>query len=195
MNDDWRSYVLPAMGYLAVVALMLGLIAGVVGYLNRDTPQAPVIAPVAPEVRSVPKVDIKPPSVSVYAAPAKAKLAKAGAIPADVAARPSASVIAASRVAASERPTTVTTVIDAETGKSETYVAPAPLPWIAVENRGSVSIDYGYKRPRIGYVSAPVVRLSVRQDVLQFKGLHVGVTASAYSDGDYFVGAGISYRW
>mgnify|MGYP003394236139 CR=1 FL=1 len=160
---------------------------------NGDKGAKPAV--VAAEVRKVPQVNITPPQVRVYAPQAKLNLAKSGGIPVAVAESPTTSVLASSRVPASERPTTVTTVIDSVTGVSETFVAAAALPWFALENRGAVSIDYGYKRAKRGYVPVQAARITVRQDILQFKGLHLGVTASAYSDGDYFVGAGLSYRW
>lgn len=173
---------------LAVVALLAVIVAVFNTQLQREVPKS---AAVAPEVASVPKEEIPLKGLTVYAKPAKSKLGKAGAIPEAVVKDDRQSVVAASRVASSERPQTVTTTVNAETGVSDTYVVAAPRPWLATESRGELSLDYGYKRNAL----APVGRINIRQDVLQIKALHLGLSASGYSDGDYFVGAGVSYRW
>ena len=90
-----------------------------------------------------------------------------------------------------ERDTQVNQVLDVSTGETTTYVTPLPSPWFRLENRGAASLDYGFKRN----ATEPVARLNVRQDVLQIKQLHLGVSGSVYSDGDYFVGIGGEYRW
>lgn len=180
-------------------AACLGLVVVVAVVSTVDalrTPATPQIAAVAPEVAHVATELIKPATVKVYKAPAKVKLAATGAVPKSIVADTNQSVVAASRVESSERPTTVTTVINASTGESETYVAPAPRPWLAVENRGAISLEYGLKMDtRAGGTMQPVTRINIHQDLVQIKALHLGVTASGYSDGTAFIGAGISYRW
>lgn len=90
-----------------------------------------------------------------------------------------------------EQDTQVNQTVDITTGETQTYVSELPAPWFRVENRGAASLDYGIKRD----AKTPVVRLNVRQDVLQLKAIHIGVSGSVYSDGDYFVGVGGEYRW
>jgi hypothetical protein len=91
----------------------------------------------------------------------------------------------------SEKRQVVTQVLDIGTGETVSYTHTLPDPWLALEDRGAISLDYGFKRGS----TTPVGRINLRQDFLQVKSLHVGVTGSMYSDGDYFVGVGGSYRW
>jgi hypothetical protein len=179
----------------AILILMgiCALLAWVLGVLLRPAfapaPQ-PVPAQVAPEVINAPTVDIKPPKVRVYAPKVTHELVGKGIVPKGTI----DPVLASSRIEASERATTVTTVISEATGEARTYTAPAPLPWIATSSRGHVALDAGLKTRGLN-IGEPVVRLSVRQEVLQVKALHFGVAASIDTQGDAFVGAGVSYRW
>jgi len=157
---------------------------------QQPPPVQPQVAQAAPEVRNAPTVDIKPPKVRVYAPKVTHELVGKGIVPKGT----SDPVLASSRIEARERPTTVTTVISEETGEARTYTAPAPLPWIATSSRGHVALDAGLKTRGLN-IGEPVVRLSVRQEVLQVKALHLGVAASIDTQGDAFVGAGVSYRW
>lgn len=52
-------------------------------------------------------------------------------------------MIASSKLPAGERAKTVTTVINTETGHSETYTRTDSLPWVAVESRGEIGMYYG----------------------------------------------------
>jgi len=144
-------------------------------------------AKAAPEVAAVPKTDIAPPKVKVYAggAPVKLKLS----LPQSVVDNAGQHVIASSKIAASEHPHTVTTVIDEKTGESQTFVRTDPLPWVAYSSKGAAGIYYGIKSGK------QVARLQVRQDVLQVKALRAGVMASVDSDGQTFAGVGLEYRW
>lgn len=85
----------------------------------------------------------------------------------------------------------VTQTLDVTTGETEVFIASAPAPWFTTEHRGSINLDYGYK----AHSPNPVGRLNIREDLVQIKDIHLGVSASAYTDGDYFVGIGGSYRW
>ncbi|MEN6629684.1 MAG: hypothetical protein ABFC42_08565 [Sulfuricella sp.] len=100
-------------------------------------------------------------------------------------------VIAASKVAPSERPHTITTVIEAETGKVQTFDRTDPLPWVAYSSKGAAGVYYGIK------AGEQIVRLQVRQDIVRVKALSLGVMASVDSgqNRDAFVGAGVEYRW
>lgn len=91
----------------------------------------------------------------------------------------------------SERDTQVNQVLDISTGETQTYVTELPTPWFSFESKGAASMDYGYKR---GSTQA-VGRLNVRQDLVQIKEIHLGISGSVYTDGDYFVGVGGEYRW
>lgn len=91
----------------------------------------------------------------------------------------------------SEHSTQVNQVLDISTGETTTYTTQLPSPWFEVERKGSASVDYGFKR---GSTQA-VGRLNVRQNLVQVKDIHLGISGSVYTDGDYFVGVGGEYRW
>jgi hypothetical protein len=151
----------------------------------------PQIATVNPEVShekqhevplSTPKRTFK-----AYSEKAKAQLV----LPASVLADPTEHVTSSSILSSSERRQVLSTVLDATTGETTAYVTTAPDPWLSFENRGQLSVDYGFKRGS----TQPVGRVNGRYDLLQTKALHWGVSGSLYTDGDYFVGIGGSYRW
>ena len=178
-----------------VVGLVLILLAGGYGYwwVSRpvvDTTVA-VVASTAPAVKKVKKRTVKVKQVQVYAPEAKANLK----LPPVVISDETKQVTGATTVSSSERPITVTSVLDTRTGETTTYTKPEPLPWFALESRGEARIDVGYKWVRGIPVPVQVGRLSVRHDFVQVKGFHVGVNASIDSDIDRFIGIGVGYRW
>lgn len=164
--------------------------------LKTCTPPAPAPAIVAaqvalpnPSLKLEAKIEtpVKTGSVKTYKPSAKTTLP----LPAEVVRDDSKQVTSSATVPSKEERQIVTQVIDARTGDTEVYVSGGGHPWLALENRGTVSLDYGYK----AHNSSPVGRINIRQDLVQIKQLHLGWSASAYSDGDYFVGIGGSYRW
>lgn len=178
-----------------ILAVVL-LLAAAIGWLYfKSAPEKAgqvVIATPAAEVKAVPVVDVAIASgkVAVYqgGAPLKKKLT----LPKAVVDNNKESVLASSKIPSGERAHTVTTVINTETGASETYVRTDPLPWIAYENRGEFGMYYGVKN------NTQAIRLQARQDILQVKALHVGVIGSVdMTQGrpDYFVGVGVAYKW
>jgi hypothetical protein len=182
----WQGLI--GLGFIALV-LACALLA-------RCAPPAqpshvPALATVNPEVKneSLSDIAIATPkhTVKAYTAKAKARLT----LPAAVAADDGLAVTSSSLLPSSENGQIHTTVLDVRTGNTESYVTKAPAPWLALEDRGQISLDYGFKRNS----TAPVARINLRADVLQIKQVHVGASASLYSDGDYFAGVGMSYRW
>ena len=170
--------------------LLIGLVVLALAWNYFRSKPAPVgttiVATPAAELKNQPKQDIAPPKVSVYTAPAKKKLN----LPADVQDDPNKYVLGSAKLPADTHPHTITTVIDAKTGEVQTYDRRDPLPWLAAEQTGEIRIDYGYKS---GLVK--VGRLSLREDLLQVKALHAGVNVAVDTDGAWFAGAGIGYRW
>ncbi len=169
---------------LAIVAL----VAALLWWHFKPTQQpvgTPAIAQSAPQLAHVATEAIKPPSVVVYAPVAKKKVP----LPMQVQADTHQYVLASSRVPFGLHPQNVTTVIDDQTGKSTTYVTREPLPWIAVQQTGEARIDYGWKG------GSAVARLSMREDLLEVKALYLGINATLDSDGQYFIGAGVGYKW
>jgi hypothetical protein len=171
-------------------SLLIGLVVLALAWNYFRAKPAPigsvVIAKPAPELKNAPKQDIMPPKVSVYTPPAKKKLD----LPADVQDDPNKYVLGSAKLPADTHPHTVTTVIDAKTGEVRTYDRRDPLPWLAAEQTGEIRIDYGYKT---GLVK--VARISLREDLLQVKALHAGINVAIDTDGAWFAGAGIGYRW
>lgn len=171
-----------------LIALALAA-CGVCAWIFWPFGPAPVsrtqTATTAPEVRQVEKVAITPPVVKAYAPKAKARLK----LPAAVQVAPSIYALTASQVKADDRPHTIITTLDEDTGEVETYDRPDPLPWLAPETRGELGISYGL---RDGH---PMGRLSVRQNLLQIKSLRLGSQASIDQDGQWFAGVGVWYRW
>lgn len=192
--DDTKDQVKAWQG---LIGLVVGAIIASCFMLTQCSPPAPapaatpVLAKVNPEVKREVKVDtpLRTPSKSVKAYPASVK--NKLVLPKEVLDDEAAQVLDSTELASSEKRQIVSTILDTETGATTSYVTAAPSPWLALEDRGQLSLDYGIKRGS----REPVARLNLRQDVLQIKRLHLGASASAYSDGDYFVGIGGSIRW
>lgn len=184
----------PFFRWIAILAILGLLVECTTNYLeNRKTTQEPVavIAQVNPSVKSVDKMEVvletPKKTIRVYPAGAKAKVN----IPSEAVENANIKLTDSSVIRASERPTEVTQVLDITTGETKTYVTSLPSPWFRFEHKGSASLDYGYKRNN----NSPVLRLNVRENVVQIKDVHLGVTGSLFTDGDYFVGVGGEYRW
>lgn len=142
-------------------------------------------ATTAPQIKNVPDATITPAKVIVKAPIAKKKLK----LPPEIQDDPNKHVLDAVRIKKDTHPVTVTTVIDEATGEVKTIVRREPLPWLALEQTGELRLDYGWKGGQ------QVMRLSLREDLLQVKALHAGVNLTLDSDGDYFVGAGVGWQW
>jgi hypothetical protein len=173
-----------------VTLLMMGLLMKSC-HSPQSKPTAINVAKVAPAVIKEKKVEVvletPAKSIRVYTPTAKKKLP----IPQEVIEDNNKHVTSASTVLPRERRQVVTQVIDVTTGETEVFISDTKQPWVALENRGSLSMDYGYKRGN----PSPVGRINLRQDFIQLKSLHLGISASGYTDGDYFVGVGGNYRW
>ena len=144
------------------------------------------LAKPAAELKRIKKRDITPPKVAVYEPPAKAKLD----LPIGIQDDPDKYVLGSVKLPNDTHPHTVTTVIDEKTGEIQTFDRRDPLPWLSVEQRGELRLDYGFKAGQ-----PMTARLSLREDLLQVKALHAGINASLDADGQYFVGAGIGWKW
>lgn len=183
----------------AIIAALCILLGAALWWINRPGETVGVgktvqAAPAA-EIKKAQKVavDVKAP-VKVYSGGAGLK----GRIklPEDVVADGRQQVIASSKIdATDDHPHTVTTVINTETGESETYVRTDPLPWLAWGRRGAIGMYAGIKN------GMPTVRLQIRHDLIQIKAIHFGAIAaidqpiSGPMTMDYFAGVGAEYRW
>lgn len=139
-------------------------------------------------VKGVSKKTIKPEDcgVVVYDPPAKDKLD----LPDEVKKDPKKHVTAAVTVPSDEHPQSVVTVFDESTGETSALTQRMEFPLIATEQRGQVWLGYGLRNG-----GARVGRILLREDLLQVKALHLGLNASLDTDGAWFVGVGVGYRW
>jgi hypothetical protein len=177
---------------LALAFLVLGM------SISRCTPPPPAPAasvvseaPVNPIVVSEKKVDtpILSPNKTVrtYGTAAKGLITLPKTIAEDDSKRVTDSVVLQS----TEKRQVVTQVLDVGTGETTSYTHTVPDPWVAPESRGSLGLTYGLKRDSV----SPVFQLHGRHDFLQTKRLHWGVSGTAYSDGDWYAGAGAEVSW
>lgn len=183
LNADW----LISIGAVLAIGAMV--------YVTQPQPVQPTVTPqiatVNPEVKHEEKIDVPlttpKKTIKAYTSKGKAMLQ----LPRSVVEDSTSAVTDSSIVISSEKRQVVTQVIDTNTGETTTYISKAPDPWLSFENRGQISVDVGVRRGGL----EPVTRINVRQDLVQTKSVHWGISASAYTDGDYFVGVGGSYRW
>lgn len=191
-------YGMGTAGFLALAGFLFVSIGMPVLFPPKVPVDVSVPATPSPEVKRMPKkkVAVQAP-VEVYDDKAKFKLK----LPESVQIDPDSHVVAATQVRGSDRPQTITTVIDEKTGQSQTFVKQDPYPWLAIENRAEVRMSYGYRStPGAGNLALPssikqVGRLSFTYDAVRIKALTAGVQAQIDTDGQAFVGAGVAYRW
>lgn len=152
--------------------------------LGTHMPAKP--APQVSRETTVPVSITKP--LKVYRAEVKRKLK----LPESVQVNQEQHVIASSRTVGDERPHTITTVIDANTGEATTFDRVEPLPWIAVSTKTEIGAFYGVKN------GAPAFRMQAQQELLRVKALHLGAVASAdlvRGEVETYVGVGVWARW
>lgn len=188
--------------FMVVACIALLIIISLIGYQlyklsQHQTPVAPVglniEATPAKEVKLTPRIDkpIKSPTVKVYPAAVK----NAIKLPEVVQDNTALDVIASNQIPADDHPRTITTLINTDTGESQTYVRRDPLPWLAWNTQGEAGLYMGIKN------GTPAARLEARQGFVQVKALHFGVIGSidqplsGQQNTDYFIGAGVWARW
>lgn len=197
---DWKPYML-----LGVVVLVCVLVLGVLGlkfwrsFTGEPEPararDVATVATQAPQIDAVPVDWIVPPKpLKTYAPKAKAAVKLPQAVQADEA----AVVLQSSRIAASDRPQTVTAVLDTETGETRQYVVDEPLPWLDTTVRSDAGVYLGLKR------GEPTIRAQARAQIAQVKELRLGALASADMplngerpgvQAEYFIGVGAWLQW
>lgn len=176
---------------LIVVGVIVALGTGLYFYFKPEPAPTNVHLPAqpAPQVSretTVP-VAVNAPA-QVYRPEVKRKLK----LPAAVQANPKQHVVASSRTAPDERPHTITTILDTDTGEFATLDRAEPLPWIGVSTRTEVGVFYGLKS------GEPALRVQAQQELLRVKALHLGAVASAdvvRGDVDTYIGVGAWARW
>jgi len=189
--------ILVVFGTILVAVLLVTYGAVFYGAFKHKQPPAPVglnvVATPAPEVKKQPKVDkpIKAKTVKVYPAAVKNTIK----LPEIIQDNPALDVITSNQVPADDHPQTITTLIDTETGESQTFVKRDPLPWLALDPHGEAGLYMGIKN------GEPTARLEVKQGLFQVKAVHFGVVGSVdqpisgVQGTDYFIGTGAWVRW
>lgn len=120
--------------------------------------------------------------IQVYKPEVKKKLK----LPAAVIADSNTHVVAASKIPASNRPYTVSTVLNSDTGHFSTYERIDPIPWLAQSKAGTVRLTQ--------WIDGET-QLEVSRDLIQVKSLYAGVTGRIDTGGDKRVGAYVEYRF
>jgi|GEM_PF-1324079 len=194
-----RIIVVCIVAFSIIIVALFFVIYGAAFYgaFKDKQPQAPVglniIASPAPEVKKQPQVDkpIKAKTVKVYPAAVKNTIKLPEIIQDD----PALDVIASNQVPADDHPQTITTLINTDTGESQTFVKRDPLPWLAADPHGEAGLYMGIKN------GEPTARLEVKQGLFQVKAIHFGVSGSidqsisGVQGTDYFIGTGAWVRW
>jgi len=173
--------------HILFAATIVALLAAAWTFWPRETPDVGVSAPLPPakEVSAVEKVRTEVKVVYVYPKAVKAKLD----LPDPVVADDAKQVIATGKLDAEDRPYTLTAVLDTETGDSQVYARPDPLPWIGPGRRGAIGIAYGLAN------GEPTGKLYGYHDLLQVKALHAGARAEVDQRGEWFAGGYVEYRF
>lgn len=172
---------------IAVAAIAASI---VLWFSLRKPDPAPRTAPMEAHAATV-VADSKPQEIQpkkVMAYPAKVK--EKAALPDSMKQDPNIVVLDSSRVEASDRDQTVTSTLNTQTGAVETIVSEDPDPWFQLEAKNEARLSYGIKNGM-----KTVGRASVSADMLEIKSVHFGVNGSLDTDGAYFAGAGIAYKW
>jgi hypothetical protein len=147
---------------------------------------APMEAPAAAVVEDVTPQPIQPAKVTAYPARVKQKSNLPDAMKQD----PNVVVLDSSAVGASDQDQTVTSTLNTQTGEVATIVSENPNPWFQPEAKNEARLSYGVKNGM-----KQVTRASIGADLLQIKAIHLGFSGSVDSDGSFFMGAGIAYKW
>lgn len=194
-SQRFSTLVAALLVFVVILAAFLLVNAIATYFVTSDTARpGREVATVARPAPDVANADVEfialPAPVKTYKPAVKKKLALPDAVQAD----DRQHVLQASRVEASDAPTTVTAVIDEETGRTEIYVREEPLPWLDLTPRGEAGAFFGLKR------GEPAVRVTARQQLLQVKMLRIGAIASVDAplnggELDTFIGVGAWTTW
>lgn len=190
-NPVLSAWIKPT-SYLFIGCLIAAILAlKWVEAIKSDSPLSsyqPVIAKPSKVVKNVPQIDVvvkKPVKVYKNGAALKNGLK----LPQEVVKDDNIQILSSNTTANDDHPHTLTTTINTETGESETYDKKEPLPWIALDARGSLGIYYGIKS------TGTVARLEAKQDVFDVKNIRCGGVASVDTDASYFAGIGCAITW
>ena len=160
--------------------------------MNDDEVGKVVISTPSKEVKNQPKVEVavkKPVKVYKNSQSIKAHIQ----LPESVIEEPALAVLSSVKVKDDGYPHSVTTVINTETGETQTYTKTEPLPWFEFKNSGEAGVYTGIKN------GTPTIRLDVREDLFSVKSINFSLRGSidqgSNGQTDVFVGVGAAYRW
>lgn len=192
------SAVLPFLVPLNIVAVVvLGLL--IWNFWPQPKPEVgqSVPAKLAPELVLEPTVDATPKKIKTYRPKVKQELN----LPASAIGNQNEQVVAAAKVKPDDRPHTVTTTVDLQTGEFRSYDRPDPLPWLARDTKTVMGVFVGYKQME------PAVRVEVSQHLLQVKAIHFvakgtydymlnsPADSNTLQKSEWFVGVGAELRF
>lgn len=177
------------------LSMFVVLVGGTLLWLGVNQDRTPVntavLAATAPQVARDNKVDtpVKTNSLQAYSNNAKQKLP----IPDEAKAKTSLKAVAAVRVKADDRPNTIVTLVDADTGATTTYVNREPTPFLALDNTGEAAMYYGWRN------GVGALRVDIRQALFSVKSVRIEGVASldqpSGSNANTFIGLGGRVRW
>lgn len=159
------------------------------------TPVTEQAAPLPPAVPEAPRVTIPgtatptaPPMSGVAKTPALRKKTK---LPPAMFDAPETYITATGALQSEDdRRYTLTSILDRRTGETQVYAVAYPLPWFSLAtDHGAASLHYGLKD------GEPVFRGTLSQEVFRIKQARVGGLAQLDSDGEWFAGLGVQFRW
>lgn len=102
---------------------------------------------------------------------------------------PDQQVTAVAILDAEERPYTLTAIHDQATGDSVIHARPEPLPWLSMRQSGRVALTYGIRG------GDPMGRLTWDHHVARVKDFSLISNITLDQDGQYYLGAGIGWRY
>lgn len=149
------------------------------------TPKISAPLPPAKETSNTPPAPIEVRVVYVYPKAVKEKLD----LPPAVQAQDSKQVTATGKLDAEERPYTLTSVLDTETGKSEIFARPDQQPLFGITKTGEVGVNYGISDEGAKW------RLSAKQDFLRIGAARIGIAGNLDQGGDWFAGIQTRMEW
>lgn len=169
------------------IAFVLGMVIVAAGCVwLKFKPSLPsVLATPSSDLAKVDKETLKCQTVIVYKEKAKDKLG----LPESVKSDAEQKVLAATQVKSSDRPTTVSAVLDTGSGLTSMYLRHDPYPWLGFDTKRELGIAYGFKS------GGATTRVFGKVDLLTIKALRGGLIGNVDADGDWYVGAGVSMRW
>jgi len=162
------------------VIVGLCLASGVYLFMKYRPGEQAVPAPVAKELQGAATVTKECQRVVTYPGREKAL---------GVPVAPGREIAAATQLPASRYPHTVIATHTEGSGAIDLLTRRDTLPWFGLERHSAVGIAYGLRDG----VSAPVIRLDGRLEVLQAKALTGELLGNVDTSGGYFVGMRVEY--